>query len=102
MWFFFFLNFDFKQSTYHQDPWGISANVYIFFGLFATHLFIKSRSDMNLSGNDILVARVPSREGEVYDVRGFESDMSEAIMHAQVRIKLFSYITYIICLFLIK
>ena len=45
---------------------------------------------MNLSGNDILVARVPSREGEVYDVRGFESDMSEAIMHAQVRIKLFS------------
>ena len=61
-----------------------------FFGLFATHLFINSRSDMNLSGNDILVARVPSREGEVYDVRGFESDMSEAIMHAQVRIKLFS------------
>ena len=39
----------------------------------------------NGSDNDILVARVPSREGEVYDVRGFESDMSEAIMHAQVR-----------------
>ena len=68
---------------------GKSANVNKFFELFATHLFINSRSDMNLSGNDILVARVPSREGEVYDVRGFESDMSEAIMHAQVRIKLF-------------
>ena len=50
---------------------------------------------MNLSGNDILVARVPSREGEVYDVRGFESDMSEAIMHAQVRIKLFSYMFFL-------
>ena len=77
-------------DLYHHDPWGISRNVNNFFGLFATHLFINSRSDMNLSGNDILVARVPSREGEVYDVRGFESDMSEAIMHAQVRIKLFS------------
>ena len=40
----------------------------------------------NGSDNDILVARVPSREGEVYDVRGFESDMSAAIMHAQVRV----------------
>ena len=38
----------------------------------------------NGSDNDILVARVPSREGEVYDVRGFESDMSAAIMDARV------------------
>lgn len=38
----------------------------------------------NGSDNDILVARVPSREGEVYDVRGFESDMSAAIMNARV------------------
>ena len=84
----FFLKIRF-YAKYHQDPWGIYANVNKNFGLFATHLFTNSRSDMNLSGNDILVARVPSREGEVYDVRGFESDMSEAIMHAQVRIKLF-------------
>lgn len=38
----------------------------------------------NGSDNDILVARVPSREGEVYDVRGFESDMSAAYMNARV------------------
>merc|ERR1719328_1082766 len=38
----------------------------------------------NGSFNDILVARVPSREGEVYDVRGFESDMSAAYMNARV------------------
>jgi hypothetical protein len=39
------------------------------------------------NGNDILLARVPSREGEIYDVRGFESDMSDAIMNARVRRK---------------
>ena len=33
---------------------------------------------------DFLVTRVPSREGEIYDVRGFESDMSAAIMNARV------------------
>ena len=38
----------------------------------------------NGSDADFLVARVPSREGEVYDVRGFESDMSAAIMNARV------------------
>ena len=42
----------------------------------------------NGSFNDILVARVPSREGEVYDVRGFESDMSAAYMNARVIYKL--------------
>jgi hypothetical protein len=38
----------------------------------------------NGSDADFLVARVPSREGEIYDVRGFESDMSAAIMNARV------------------
>lgn len=45
----------------------------------------------NGSDNDILVARVPSREGEVYDVRGFESDMSAAYLNARVNFGLVNF-----------
>ena len=49
---------------------------------------------------DFLVARVPSREGEVYDVRGFESDMSAAIMNARVSsLNLLIYLTQYYSLF---
>ena len=46
--------------------------------------FVETSGMMNGTDGDFLVARVPSREGDVYDVRGFESDMSAAIANARV------------------
>jgi hypothetical protein len=66
------------------------------YGVSASDLNLRNSGDLlpafnttmlrNGSDNDIMVTRVPSREGEVYDVRGFESDMSAAIMNARVSI----------------
>ena len=64
----------------HQTlAYGVSAS-----DLNMTNSSNSSGMQRNGSFNDILVARVPSREGEVYDVRGFESDMSAAYMNARV------------------
>ena len=46
--------------------------------------FVETSGMINGTDGDFLVARVPSREGDVYDVRGFESDMSAAIANARV------------------
>jgi hypothetical protein len=89
-----------RGGSAKQNPTGRARHQTLAYGVSASDLnlrnteplqvagfsstLLRNGSDMNLSGNDILVARVPSREGEVYDVRGFESDMSEAIMHAQI------------------
>ena len=80
----------------NNNPGGRARHQTLAYGVSASDLNLRNSDPLPVAGftstllrngsdNDILVARVPSREGEVYDVRGFESDMSAAIMHAQVR-----------------
>ena len=85
------------SANKNNNPVGRARHQTLAYGVSANDLNIRNSAEIlpvagftstllrNGSDNDILVARVPSREGEVYDVRGFESDMSAAIMHAQVR-----------------
>ena len=85
------------SAKQNNNPVGRARHQTLAYGVSANDLNIRNSAEIlpvagftstllrNGSDNDILVARVPSREGEVYDVRGFESDMSAAIMHAQVR-----------------
>ena len=73
-----------------NNPAGRARHQTLAYGVSASDLNMSNSSNSggsmprNGSFNDILVARVPSREGEVYDVRGFESDMSAAYMNARV------------------
>jgi len=85
------------SANKNNNPVGRARHQTLAYGVSANDLNIRNSAEIlpvagftstllrNGSDNDILVARVPSREGEVYDVRGFESDMSAAIMHAQSR-----------------
>ena len=85
-----------RGGSAKNNPGGRARHQTLAYGVSASDLNLRNSDPLPVAGftstllrngsdNDILVARVPSREGEVYDVRGFESDMSEAIMHAQVR-----------------
>ena len=78
-----------KQAGAQNNP-ARARHQTLAYGVSASDLNMSNSSNSggsmprNGSFNDILVARVPSREGEVYDVRGFESDMSAAYMNARV------------------
>ena len=78
-----------KQAGAQNNP-ARARHQTLAYGVSASDLNMTNSSNSsqgmqrNGSFNDILVARVPSREGEVYDVRGFESDMSAAYMNARV------------------
>ena len=82
---------DLERSLKSAPASGRARHQTLAYGVSASDLNMtagSSSSSMQRNGsfNDILVARVPSREGEVYDVRGFESDMSAAYMNARVNL----------------